>query len=94
MSQFKEARPNTDPPTPLKGTRDIFPFTTTHHVLNRHFFPPISYIIIMVIPQTCAQRQDGPLKNVKRAKYHETLTDIESSLFIFCYYLFIHFLMP
>ena len=48
----------------------------------------------MVIPQTCAQRQDGPLKNVKRAKYHETLTDIESSLFIFCYYLFIHFLMP
>ena len=48
----------------------------------------------MAIPQTCAQRQDGPLKIVKRAKYHETLTDIESSLFIFCYYLFIHFLMP
>ena len=36
----------------------------------------------MVIPQTCAQRQDGPLQNVKGAEYHETLTDTESFLFL------------
>ena len=44
----------------------------------------------MVIPQTCAQRQDGPLQNLKGAEYHETWTDIESFLYwFFCYYLFI-----
>ena len=61
-------------PTPLKSTRDIiFTFTTTQHGrFKRVVFFSISYVIIMVIPQTCAQRQDGPLQNVKGAEYHET----------------------
>ena len=50
----------------------------------------------MVIPQTCAQRQDGPLQNVKGAEYHETWTDSESFLYWFfvIIYLFVYILMP
>ena len=85
-------------PTPLKSTRDIiFTFTTTQHGrFKRVVFFSISYVIIMVIPQTCAQRQDGPLQNVKGAEYHETWTDIESFLYfllLFIYLLFFNALI-
>lgn len=69
--------------------------TLSYHFKRVVFFS-ISCIIITVIPQTCAQRQDGPMQNVKGAEYHETLTDIESFLYLsfVIIYLFVYFLMP